>query len=164
MATHQIGILGWNAIPDASGEAFFDRYDIADTAAAISPNVLNFSDSGTKDGVRGAFIVPQNYATGAEFVVHWTANATSGTVTFDFSYLTRTAAEDMGAAATSTTDTVTDTKTGTAFVLETIKTSGVTDGDFVAGDICTFEIFRDTINDTMAANALVFDILFEYTD
>jgi hypothetical protein len=69
----------------------------------------------------------------------------------------------MGAAAARTSETVADTKTGTAFVLETI-TLVLTAGDYVAGDLVTFEIFRDGVTDSMAAAAAVFDILFRWND
>ena len=155
--------MGHGTVPDTSGEVFFEPYTIKDTAAVIDPLVLIFNNSGTKDGLRGSFRVPENYVGTAKLLVVWTANATSGTFIIDWSVLTRSGAEDMGAAATRTTETVTDTKTGTAFVREEASLT-LTDADYAAGDEVLFEIFRDTINDTMAAAAIVFGIYFEYED
>ena len=163
MATHRISILGAGTIPDTSGEVFFQPYSIVDSGTVLDPLVLMFNDSGTKDGVRGSFEVPQNYVDTANLVMKWTANATSGTVIFDWSVLASSITEDMGAAAVRTSETVTDTKTGTAFLLEVISMT-LTDTDYVAGDLVTFELFRDTVNDTMAAAAAVFSVHFEYAD
>lgn len=165
MATQQISILGPGTLPDDSGDVFLEPYSVKDSGAAIAPMVLVFNDSGAKDGLRGSFVVPQDYVGSASLKTLWTANATSGAVVWDLSYLTRAAGEDMGAAATDTTDTVTDTKSATAFDLEIAEIS-VTSADFTAGDVVTFELFRDGANasDTMAAAAIVFDVVFEYDD
>ena len=165
MATHRIGILGPGTVPDTSGNVFFETYSVTDTATILDPLILNFSFSSTKDGVRGSFIVPQNYSGTAKIVIFWNANATTGDAIFDLSYLTRSDDEDMGAAATDTTDTVTTGTAGTAFLLNT-STITLTSGDFAASDVVTFELFRDQANasDTLAVDALVFAVLFEYAD
>jgi len=164
MATHRIPILGGiGTIPDSSGEVFFEPYKVTDTAAVLDPLVLVFPDSGTKDGVRGSFRVPENYVGSAVLLVVWTANATANTFIIDWSVLTRSGTEDMGAAATRTTETDTVTKSGTAFAREE-SNMPLTDADYAAGDEVLFELFRDTPNDTMAAKALVFGVYFEYAD
>jgi len=165
MATHELAILGANSKPDTSGEVFFEPYSIKDTGAVIDPLVLIFNNSGTKDGISGVFQVPQNYVGTAKLNIYWNANATTGNCIFDLSYLTRSSGEDMGAAATDTTDTVTTGTNGTAFNLNK-STMTLTAGDFAAGDIVPFELFRDTANasDTLAAAAIVFAITFEYAD
>ncbi len=167
MATHRINILGFNSVPDSSGDVFFEPYTIKDTAAIIGPLVLIFNDSGNKDGIRGSFLVPENYVSGSttKFRIYWTANSTDSTngVVWDLSYLTRAAGEDMGAAATDTTDTVTDTHTGTAFQLN-IADIDVTEADFASGDVVPFELFRDSPNDSFAAAVIVFAVAFEYAD
>jgi len=163
MATHRIPILGSMTVPDTSGEVFFQPYTVVDSGAVIDPLVLTFNDSGTKDGVRGSFRVPENYVGTAVLLVVWTANATSGTFIIDWSVLTRSGAEDMGAAATRTTETDTVTKSSTAFAREE-SNMPLTDADYAAGDEVLFELFRDTVNDTMAAPAAVFGVYFEYAD
>lgn len=163
MATHRIPILGAMSLPDTSGDVFFQPYDVVDTAAVISPSVLTFNDSGTKDGIRGVFRVPENYVGAAVLKIVWTANATAGTCVFDWSVLTRSGSEDMGAAATRTSETGSVTKSGTAFAREEHSIT-LTAADYVAGDEVLFELFRDTVTDTMAAAALVFGAYFEYSD
>ncbi len=149
--------------PDTSGEVFFQPYSIIDTAAVLDPMVLCFLNSGTVDGVRGVFQVPQNYVGSPVLRIVWTANATSGTCTFNWSILTRSGTEDMGAAATRTSETDSTTKGGTAFTRETNDIT-LTAADYVAGDEALFELFRDTVTDTMAATCMVFGVYFEYAD
>ncbi len=166
MATLRIPILGVNTIPDESGDVFLEPWSIKATGApAIDPLVLIFNESGAKDGIRGNFQVPQNYVGTAKFIIIWTANATTGVLNMDLSYLTRSAGEDFGAAATDTTDNATDTKTGTVDVYEELSFT-VTSADFAAGDEVLFELFRDSLDaaDTMAAPAVVFGVYFEYSD
>jgi len=163
MATFQLPVGPEGMRPDSP--CFFEPYSIKDTAAALDPTVLIYKNSGTKDGANGSFIVPQNYVGTAKLIVLWNVNATSGDAIFDLSYLARTDAEDMGAAATDTTDTVTTTTDGTAFNLNTSEMT-LTAGDFAAGDIVLFELFRDTANasDTLAADLIVHKVIFEYSD
>jgi len=164
VATFQIPILGATTVPDGSGNVFFQPYTAVDSGAVIDPLVLTFADDASKMGVRSIFTVPQNYIGSASFRIIWTANSSvSNSVVWDLSYLTRSGTEDMGAAATSTSDTVTDAHTGTAFERNDAEIT-VTDGDFAAGDQVLYELFRDGANgsDDLADDALVFQILFEY--
>jgi len=163
MATRRKSIFGIGTIPDDSGNVFFERYDVTDTAAAWKGLVLAFKDSGTKAGVRGSFEVPQDYVGSAKIVIVWTANETSGTCVFDWSVLPRSGVEDMGAAFARTTETDSTTKGGTAFTRETNDIT-LTDADYAKGDEVLYELFRDSITDTMAAKCLVFNAYFEYAD
>jgi len=156
--------LGHGTVPDSSGDVFFEPWSVKATGApAIDPLVLIFNDSGAKDGVRGSFRVPENYVGSAKLLIVWTSSATAGTCVFDWSVLPRSGAEDMGAAAARTTETVNVTKGGTADFREE-SSMALTDGDYAAGDEVLFELFRDTITDTMAAAAVVFGVYFEYAD
>jgi len=165
MATFQLDIGVEGLTPDSSGEVFFEKYSVKDTGTILDPLILVYKNSGTKDGAARSFIVPQNYVGTAKLTVLWNVNATSGDAIFDLSYLTRSDGEDMGAAATDTTDTVTTTTDSTAFNLNT-STMTLTAGDFAAGDIVMMELFRDTANasDTLAADLIVHKIIFEYAD
>ncbi len=164
MATHRINILaGISVLPDSSGGVFPQPYDIVDTAAVISPMVLTFNDSSAVEGVRGSFRIPENYVGTANLSLVFTADATSGNVTFDWSVLTRSGTEDMGAAATRTSETV--TKDGPTTAFQRIEADlSLTDGDYVAGDESLFELFRDSVTDTMAAPMVLFSAHFEYSD
>lgn len=163
MATFQldIGPEGWK--PDTSGGVSHQPYSVFDTATVLDPNVLCFNNSSAVEGATRSFIVPQNYVGSPKLIVLWNANATTGTGTIDLTYLNRTDAEDMGAAAQSTSDTTTTTTDGTAFGLNTTELS-LTAGNFAAGDVSMFEVFRDSVTDSLAATMLVHKIIFEYAD
>lgn len=165
MATHKLSILGDGLKPDNSGAVYQQPYTVEDSAAVIDPLVWILEDSGTKIGLSGKFKIPENYVGTAKITVLWNANATSGAAVFDLSYLARTTGEDMGAAATDTTDTVTTTTNGTAFNLNESSMT-LTSADFAAGDTVPFEVFRDGANasDTLAVSAIIWDIVFEYAD
>ena len=165
MATHELPILGAGTIPDTSGEVFMEPYSVKDTGTILDPLVTIFNDSSTKIGLKSVFQVPQNYVGTAKLNIYWNANATTGDCIWDLSYLTRSAGEDMGAAATDTTDTVTTGTNATAFNLNKSAMT-LTSGDFSAGDIVSFELFRDGANasDTLAAAAILFYASFEYAD
>lgn len=165
MATHRISILGANTVPDTSGDVFFEPYSITDTTTTIDPMVLNFSFGSARQGVHGSFQVPQNYVGSAQVIVLWNANAITGDAIFEFDYIAVGDNEDPGAAITqSVTNTL--TTAGTAFLLNTTTITGLTSGNFAAGDQVVFTLFRDQadVNDTLAVDALVFAALFKYQD
>jgi len=162
MATRSIPILG-NAIPDSSGKVYWQPYSISDSGAVIDPQILVFTNSGTKDGARLSFFVPDNYVGSPVLIPKWTADATTGTLTWDWSLLSLEDGEDVGGAATRTTETGTETKSGTAFLLQSHSIT-LTAGDYEAGDLVNAEIFRDSVTDTMAAAALLFGLKFQYSD
>ncbi len=163
MATLQLDIT--DGFRPSNANVWWEPYSAKDAGAILDPLVLTYSNSSTKDGANNSFVVPQNYVGTAQLIVLWNVNATTGDAIFDLSYLNRTDAEDMGAAAQSTTDTVTLTTDGTAFNLNT-STMTLTASDFVAGDISMVELFRDTANasDTLAADLMVHKIIFQYAD
>lgn len=163
MATQEVSIIGRLA-PDNSGDVFWQPYSVLATTAAIDPMVLVFQDSAAKDGARGFFTVPQDYAGTPQLVVVWTANATTGTMTVDLSFTARSGTEDMDAAAGNTDDTVTDTKTSTAFAREEAVITSMSTADFAAGDNVFVEVFRDSVTDSLAVSAIWFDVLFRYSD
>jgi len=162
MATFQLEIGPEGFKPNISG-VYLQPYSFIDTATILDPIVLCFDNTGTKIGAAKSFTVPQNYIGTPNLTVLWNANATVGTGKIDLSYLNRTDAEDMGAAAQSTTDTTTTTTDGTAFGLNR-TTLALTAGDFVAGDISMMEVFRDSATDTLAVTLMVHKIIFEYSD
>jgi hypothetical protein len=162
MATQRMPILGFNTTPDTSGEVYPNLYSTIDSGAVIDPLVLVFA-AATKNGVRGSFRVPEIYVDSAVLKIVCTANATAGTIVFDWSVLTRSGTEDMGAAATRTTETGNVTKGGTAFTREEVSIT-LTDTDYVAGDEALFELFMDGVTATIAAPVAVFGVYFQYAD
>jgi len=165
MTTRTTPLLGSNPVPDNSGDVTIKLYSELDSGAVINPFVIVFNDSGNKDGIAGLLKVPGDYVGTAKVNIYWIADATTGDAVFDLSYLTRAVGEDMGAAATSTSDTVTTTTDGTAFNLNK-STMTLTSGDFAAGDIAPVKLFRNSgdASDDLAAPAGVFYVEFEYSD
>ena len=88
MATQRISILGANTVPDASGNVYFQPYNIVAANDVWRHLVVIFADSATRDLLYGQFEVPQNYVGNAKIYPIWTAQVTSGNVVWDFDYRT----------------------------------------------------------------------------
>lgn len=167
MATHRISILGKSTIPDTSGEVFFEPYTIKATNDVWGLLVVIFNDSGTRIGLRGMFIVPQNYASVANLIVTWTSTAIVGDVEWDFDYRAVGGNDVESLDQAGTQESVNANDTAPSAVNERMEISiALTNGNFAAGDTVTFELFRDgtDVGDTMAAAAIVFETEFEYSD
>lgn len=166
MSMHKISLLG-DAIPDSGGNAYAAPYSLEAGSAPTDPNldpmVWMFPDSGAKDGVRGAFVVPENYVSGSKLKIYWTSATNSNNVQFDVHYLVAGDGDDIGAAATDDTDTVSVSAPATADQLQ-IDEMTLTEGDFVPGELVLFSFFRDSATDSHADTVVVFEVDFEYSD
>lgn len=167
MATHRIPILGWGTVPDTSGNVFFEPYDVKATNDVWDRLVCIFNDTATRLGLRGGFTVPKNYVGTANVIVVWTATATTGDVVWDFDYraVGGNDTESLDQAGTQEAVTATDTAPGAAN--RRLEASmALTATNLAVDDEVTFELFRDGVaaGDTMAAAAIVFQVLFEYSD
>lgn len=167
MATHRIPILGWQATPDSSGNVFFESYDVKATNDVWDRLVAIFNDTATRIGLHGGFTVPKNYVGGAKVIIVWTATATSGDVEWDIDYraVGGNDAESLDQAGTQESVNNNDTAPGAANRRLECELS-LTAGNFAADDEVEFTLFRDGADggDTMAAAAIVFNVLFEYAD
>jgi hypothetical protein len=168
MATHRISLLS-GAIPDNSGNVFIEPYTVKATNDVWGGLVTIFNDTATRLGLRGFVSVPKNYNSGGttKIVVVWTSTATSGNVVWDADYraVTGDDSESLDQTSNQESVTVTDAAPGAANRrLEALMT--LTAGNLAAGDTLEWELFRDGANgsDTMAAAAILFDVLLEYTD
>lgn len=167
MATHQIPILGFNTVPDTSGNVWLEPYSIVATNDAWLHLIARFKDSATKDKLYGVFTVPQNYVGTAAVIPVWSSTATSGNVVWEFGY--RTVGGDdttsLDQAGTEETATVTDAAPGAANRRLTPSISP-TAGNFSAGETVEFYIARDgsSGSDTMAADAQLHALVFQYAD
>ena len=167
MATRRIPVLGWPTIPDTSGNCFLEPYTIKSTNDVWGRQVVIFNDSGTRVGLRGGFTMPKDYVGSPVIVVVWTSTATSGNVVWDFDYraVGGNDAESLDQTGTQEAVTVTDAAPGAAHRrLE--ATMALTAGNLAVDDEVEFEVFRDGVSasDTMAAAAILFQLLLEYTD
>lgn len=164
-----MSLLGHNTVPDSSGNVFVEPYTVKATNDVWGGLITVFNDTATRLGLRGFISVPKNYNSGGtvKIVVVWTATATSGNVVWDFDYrgVTGNDAESLDQTGQQEQLTVTDAAPGAAHRrLEVTMT--VTAGNLAADDTLEWELFRDGASgsDTMAAAALLFDVLLEYTD
>jgi len=167
LATHQLPILrSGGAKPDTSGNVFEEPYSIKATNDVWDPLVVVFNDTATKDKWHGTFTVPQNYVGTAAIIPIWTSTATSGNVVWEFGY--RTVGGDdttsLDQSGTEEAPTVTDAAP-TAAHRRLTPTISPTSANFAAGETVEFYIARDgTAADTMAAAALLFELIFQYLD
>lgn len=167
MATHRMSILGAGIIPDTSGNVFWETYDVKATNDVWDHLVVIFNDSGTDIFLYGQFDVPQNYVGSAAIIPIWTSTATTGDVVWGFEY--RTVGGDdttsMDQAGSEQDSTVTDTAPGAAHRRLT-PTISPTATNFAAGETVTFRFSRDgtSVSDTMAAAAILHDLLFQWSD
>ena len=167
MATIRSSILGWGTKPDTSGNVFFEPYDIKATNDIWDRLVLVFNDTATRDGVHGGFTVPKNYIGSANLIVVWTSTAISGDVEWDFDYRAVGGNDTESLDQAGTQEAVNSNDTAPSAANERMEISiALTDANLAADDEVTFTLFRDGTDagDTVAAAAMVFQILFEYAD
>lgn len=167
MATFRQPILGFSTAPDASGNVFFEPYNLKATNDIWKHIVLVLNDTATRIGVYGVFDVPQNYVGSAAIIIHWTATATSGDVEFDFDYraISGDDAESLDQATAQESVNLNDTAPSAIHERMTCTLS-LTSANIVAGDTVEFFLARDGTDggDTMAAAAIVHAVLFEFAD
>jgi hypothetical protein len=166
MATHRISVLGVGTIPGSS-DVFFEPYDVKATNDVWDRLVCIFNDTANRMGLRGGFTVPKNYVGSPKIIVVWTSTATTGDVEWDFDYraVGGNDAESMDQSGVQESVNVADTAPGAAHRKLEAELP-LTAANLAADDQVPFELFRDGTDggDTMAAAAIVFDVLFEYGD
>lgn len=167
MSTFQRPILGMGLLPDGSGDVFFEPYSVKATNDRWPHLVAIFNDTGTELGLRGVFVVPQNYSSAAVIKLIWTATATSGNVVWAFDYraVGGDDAESLDQTGEQETVNVTDAAPTSAHN-RLVASLTLTDGNFAAGDLVEFEIVRagGDASDDMAAAAILHGAVFEYSD
>jgi len=160
-------ILGWATVPNASGDVFLESYDVKATNDVWDALVVVFNDTATRIGLAGRFTVPKNFVGTAKIIVVWTTTATSGNVVWDFDYraVGGDNSESLDQSGTQESVTVTDGAPGAAHRRMEASVS-LTSSNLAVDDEVEFELFRDGADagDTMAAAALLFQVLFEYAD
>lgn len=164
MATYLLPILG-GAIPDLSGDVFPEPLSIKASNDQYGIFVWVFNDTSVRDGLSGSFTVPNNYDSAANLVVYWLTTAITGDVEIDFDYTSIAVGENFDPSANQEAVNNNDTANGTTLFLNSVTIS-LTDGNFVAGDIVQFELFRDGTDggDTIAAAIMITAAYFQYDD
>jgi hypothetical protein len=164
MATHRISIGTWALLPDTSGNVWLEPAAITQTNDRFPQLAARFKDTATKDSLGFRFQVPQNYVANPKFGVNWTTTATSGNAIFNVDY--------QSASQTSTLDPSTDDENLTVTTAApgssqtgVLSELAATANKFAAGDVVQGKLSRNGAgSDTIAADLMVYDMYFEYTD
>lgn len=165
MAVHRIPILN-SVLPDTSGNVFPESYATKATNDVWQNSIWVFNDTDTRLLLYGSFAVPKNYVGTAKVIIVWTSTATSGDVIWDFDYrgVGSNDSESLDQAGVQEAVTVTDTAPGATDRRLEVSID-LTSANLAADDTVTFLFGRDgTASDTMAAAAILFDLLLEYAD
>ena len=167
MAVHRIPILGWNVLPDSSGNVFPEPYVRKATNDRWKPIFFVFNDTATRLELFGVFNVPKNYVGTAKVVVVWTTTATSGDVEWDFDYraVGGDNSESLDQTGQDESVNANDTAPGAAHRRMELSIA-LTSSNFVADDTVEFLIARDGTDggDTIAAAVILVGLYFEYAD
>lgn len=165
MGTQRIDVTGKFKSDNALN--FFEPASVKATTAPWEDDVLIMEDGSTRDGVFGGFDIPQDYVGSPNLIVIWTSEATSGVVAFDYDYRNHGGddSESFDQAGQQESANVDDTAPSVAHErMEAVI--ALTAGNFAAGDSHKGGLFRDKTDadDTLADEAIVHYILFEYAD
>lgn len=165
MATHRQSILGFATVPDDSGDVFFEPYDIKAANDQWKRLVAIFNDASALSRMRGAFNVPSDYVGAPKVIVVWTAGTTSGTVNWLFQYRAVGGNDTESLDQSGVQETANVTDDAPSAIHERLETPiALTAANLAADDTVLFDIVRNSTADTMAAAAIVHDVLFEYSD
>ena len=169
MSTHRIPIIGWDAVPDASGDVFIEAVVTKWTNDFFKHLLLIFNDSGNDDELFGSFGVPQNYVGSANLVVVWSSTAITGDWEIGFAYraVGGNDAESLDQATAQEALLSGNNDTAPSAANERMEFSiSLTDANFAAGDTVEYIFSREGADagDGIAAAIQVHDLFFEYAD
>jgi hypothetical protein len=158
-------------LPDATGRAFFEPFDVKATNDLFKHAVLILNDPGASE-IHGAYVnfeVPSNYVDSAAIVVIYTSTATTGTAALAFDYRSVSGSNIESLDNSSFQETT----NGNAVAPGTLNwrrelSIALTDTNIVADDTLEGFLTRDGViggpTDDMAAALMVHDLVFEYAD
>lgn len=169
MATHRLFIPAATLAPDPGGTnpPVPEPYTITATNDFWKHDILKYLDTSTKDSAYGIFEVPQNYVGTAKFYVVWTSPTTSGNVVWEVAYRTVGGDDTTSLDQTTAEETLTVTDAApSATDRRLIPSLTATAGNFSVGESVELKVSRDGTSgsDTMAGNAILHGVMFEYTD
>jgi hypothetical protein len=165
MATHRLFIPASAFLPDTSGNVYPKPSSIDDANDYAPREVLAFKDSGTAIRASATFQVPADYVGTPKAQVIWKANATSGAAVWDVDFVSRAVGESLDPSASDESETVTTTTDATALDRNESEVTP-TGSTFTAEDLVLLRLTRDGADaaDTLAAEALLEGVAFEYSD
>lgn len=171
MSTFRVPILNVAAFPDTrltTGNVIVEPENMNFGSNSRYRHLLvRFLDTSTKDALAGKFIVPVNYVGNAKIYVEWASTVAdnSKNVVWTFDYNTAAVGDSYDPSADAESLTVTSANGSTARIrLEASMTA--TAANFAANKEVMFIVSRNGASgsDTLASNAYLFNLLFEYTD
>lgn len=168
MATQQISMLA-NVNPDATGRCWMEPYDVVATNDVWKGLVFRFKDPGATEahGLYGWLSVPQNYVGTAVVIPVWTSTATTGNCYWRITYRAISGDNTESMDQTSNQEQVRQVDVAPGAANRRLTPSiTLTSANFAAGDTVEFLFERqsNSSDDTMAADAVLFDLLFQYAD
>lgn len=169
MAQKYVSILGPNVLPDTQGFCFPTAFDVLASNDLFKNLVWDFVDpsSGSIFGFYGQFTIPNDWVSGATIVPVWTTINTTGNARWKFSY--RVVGGDdttsLDQATFQESAFVTDAAPSAAF-RRLVPVLTLTGSNFSANATCEYYFTRDNSGgtDTISAAAVLFDLLFQYSD
>lgn len=164
MATRRMSIYG-ALQPDTSGNVWYEPSSIAMTNDRFPALILRFKDTATKLKAAGFFSVPKDFVSAPKLIIIWGSTATAGNCVWDAEYKAIAVNESLDPNTDDEVATVTTAAGATAWFQRSSSLT-LTAANFAVDDLVEFTIGRDGTDaaDTMAADAFVFDVLFEYAD
>lgn len=164
MATIRMDITSL-LVPD-NADVYWEPASVIFTTAPWKQPTLVFLETSSRRGAFAAFGIPKNFVGSPAFVIQWTTDtATTNDVEWDVDVRNIAAGESVNQAGTQQAVNTADTAPGTAGLLQEVSLS-FTAANFAVDDICQCALFRDGTDagDTLADEARVFKVFFEYTD
>lgn len=167
MAT-RISLLAGRVSPQADNDAPYPKPSIIDETNDRFPHISwAFRNSGTGAKYLGGCIsIPSNYSTSGtvKIIIVWKTIATSGDVKWFVSYVDRAVDESFDPSADDEALTVTTTAKGTT-LWRALSEVTLTASNLTANNTLLWRLGRaaDDAADTLAAEALVEDVLLEFT-
>jgi hypothetical protein len=163
MATVRMSILGVPGLPDTSSNVWREPASSTQTNHRYNQAVARFKDTSTKDSIGFRFLVPIDYAGQPVFEVIWTTTATTGNAVWacDYAAAAKTATLDPSADTENLTKTTAAPGSSQTGVSTRIAATGAS---IAAGNLCQGKVSRNGAGaDTIAADLVVSDIIFEYS-
>lgn len=174
MATHQISLLGANTVPDNSGDCWQNPLSTLQTNEVWPFLIFNFGGTiannaapTTRIGLYGQCQIPQNLIASPVIIPVWTASITTGDVKWEFDYRVVDGNDTESLDQVGVEESVGATDTAPSAAWERLTpTMALTLANLHPGATLQWALFRDGTDaaDTMAATAILVDLLLQYAD
>ena len=162
MGTRRISIIG-SLTQDNSGNVLWEPSSLFLTNDRHPGFVLRFKNTDDKIKASGSFSVPKDYVGTPKIIVIWATSAVAGNAVWDADTKAIAAGESMDPNSDDDNATVTTAAAETT-LLQSVSSMTLT-GTYAVDDLVQLSLGRDgAAPDTIAADLLVWDVLFEYAD